>query len=80
MDAKSKNVTRFTFDCPTDIHCTLKMKALSYKKSVKDYLLGLIVRDLMVETPSFMNDEELQKQLAFVYENDMELLEGLANR
>lgn len=80
MDQKSKKITRFTFDCPTDIHCTLKMKAISYKKTVKDYLVGLIVRDLMTETPSFMDDEEFQKQLAFVFENDIELLRGLHNR
>lgn len=40
-----KDVIRFTFDCPTDLHTIAKMKASALHQSMKDYLIGLLAKD-----------------------------------
>jgi len=39
-----KDVIRFTFDCPTDLHTIAKMKASALHQSMKDYLIGLLAK------------------------------------
>lgn len=76
----NKDMTRFTFDCPTELHFSVKMKALSCKKSVKDYLIGLISKDMSQDTSPFLNDAEFKKVLPSFLEKHKGLMKGLADR
>jgi hypothetical protein len=42
MTSHDKSLTKFTFDCPTELYSIIKMKALAAKQTIKDYLIGLI--------------------------------------
>ena len=80
MQSKTKEIIRFSFDCPTDIHTTIKMKATFYKKTVRDYLLNLIAKDLAEDTPCFISNEDCHNQLKMIFKKDDDLMKGLANR
>lgn len=80
MNQQTKEITRFTFDCPTELHFSVKMKALSCKKTVKDYLIGLITKDVSQSPDPFMKDSEFKKALPTFLEKHKGLMEGLAAR
>ena len=75
-----RETTRFTFDCPIDLHAIAKMKASGLKESLKDYLIGLIIKDVSEKPPKFMNDKSFQKEMNKILENDEELMRKLANQ
>jgi len=80
MSNQAKEITRFTFDCPTELHFSVKMKALSCKKTVKDYLIGLICKDVAQDSISPIKDSEFKKELPAFLEKHKGLMEGLAAR
>jgi hypothetical protein len=75
-----KDTVRFTFDCPSDLHAFAKMKAAALKKTVKDYLLGLLAKDAMENPPKFLNDKAFKKELKSILENDVELMQKLSKK
>lgn len=75
-----KNIVRFTFDCPAELHMMAKMKAASSHQSVKEYLVGLLTHDIESNPPKFLNSKELKKELNKLMKEDNSLMEKLAKR
>lgn len=75
-----KNISRCTFDCPTDIHSVMKMKVAARKISIKDYLVRLIIKDLSQENPTYADKTSFEKQVRYLIKNDAELMKKLADR
>jgi hypothetical protein len=80
MNNHAKEITRFTFDCPTELHSTVKMKALSVKQTVKDYLISLIIKDVCDSPPQFMDKDSFEEQLRIALDKDAGLMMKLATR
>jgi hypothetical protein len=80
MESHEKETIRFTFDCPTDLHSIAKMKASASKQSLKEYLIGLIVKDISENPPRFMDEKSFKAELNRILENDAELMKKLTNR
>jgi len=75
-----KEVIRFTFDCPADLHMLAKMKASALKQSMKDYFIGLLTKDAVENPPKFLDSKSFKKQLKKILKDDAELLEKLSDR
>src|ERR1700733_8138086 len=67
-----------TFDCPTDLHSIAKMKASSLKKSLREYLVGLIIKDAEENPPKFLDNKNFKKELKRILEDDADLMKKLA--
>ncbi len=76
----NKDVIRFTFDCPSDLHTIAKMKASALKQSMKDYLIGLLVKDAGENLPKFLDNKAFKKELNKILKDDAELMKKLADR
>ena len=77
---KHKDTIRFTFDCPSELHTMAKMKAAALKQSIKEYLVGLLVKDAVDNPPKFLNNKSFKKELKKILEEDSELMKKLADR
>lgn len=77
---KSKETIRFTFDCPSDLHTIAKIKASAMKQSLKEYLVGLLVKDAQENPPKFMDSKAFKKELKKILAEDTELMKKLADR
>ncbi len=75
-----KDVVRFTFDCPTDLHTVAKMKASALHQSMKDYLIGLLVKDAVENPPKYLDNESFKKELKNILQDDAELMQKLSDR
>lgn len=75
-----KNTTRFTFDCPTDLHSIAKMKAASLKKSLKEYLVALVIKDISASPPKLIDKKSFKKEIDRILKDDAELMKKLADR
>lgn len=75
-----KETVRFTFDCPSKLHTVAKMKALASKKSMREYLVGLLVKDAMENPSKFIDNKAFKKELNKILEDDAELMEKLPNK
>lgn len=75
-----KDVIRFTFDCPTDLHTIAKMKASALKQSLREYLVGLLVKDAMENPPKFLDNKTFKKELKRILEEDADLMKKLADK
>jgi hypothetical protein len=73
-----KDVVRFIFDCLAGLHTIAKKKASSLKQSTKDYLIGLLAKDVVKNKPTFLTDEAFKKELHRILHNDAELMKKLA--
>jgi hypothetical protein len=73
-----KNVIRFTFDCPIELHTAAKMKALALKQSLKDYLIGLLAKDAVRNPPKFLDEKAFKKELKKILHDDTELMQKLS--
>lgn len=80
MSTHKEEVVRFTFDCPVDLHTMAKMKASALKKSMKEYFIGLLAKDVVENPPKFVDDKTFKKELLKVLHNDKELMEKLSKR
>ena len=75
-----KDVIRFTFDCPIDLHTVAKMKASALHTSMKDYIIGLLAKDIE-ETPiKHLNNKSFKKELKNILHDDAELMQKLSDR
>ena len=75
-----KEVIRFTFDCPIDLHTVAKMKASALHQSMKDYLIGLLAKDAVENPPKYLDNKSFKKELENILQNDAELMQKLSNR
>jgi len=75
-----KDVIRFTFDCPIDLHTIAKMKASALHQSMKDYLIGLLAKDAVENPPKYLDNKSYKKQLKNILEDDAELMQKLSDR
>ncbi|MFI5344629.1 MAG: hypothetical protein ACHQUC_10480 [Chlamydiales bacterium] len=75
-----KEVVRFTFDCPVDLHTIAKMKASALKKSLREYLVSLLVKDAMENPPKFLDNKAFKKELKKILEDDADLMRKLADK
>lgn len=75
-----KDVVRFTFDCPVDLHTIAKMKASALKQSMKDYLIGLLAKDAVENPPKYLDNKSFKKELKKILEDDSELMKELSDR
>ena len=75
-----KDVIRFTFDCPIDLHTVAKMKASALHQSMKDYLIGLLAKDAVENPPKYLDNKSFKKELENILQNDAELMQKLSNR
>jgi hypothetical protein len=75
-----KDVIRFTFDCPIDLHTIAKMKASALHQSMKDYLIGLLAKDAIENPPKYLDSKSFKKQLKNILEDDAELMQKLSDR
>jgi hypothetical protein len=75
-----KDVIRFTFDCPIDLHTIAKMKASALHQSMKDYLIGLLAKDAVENPPKYLDSKSFKKQLKNILEDDAELMQKLSDR
>jgi len=80
MNNQSKEITRFTFDCPTELHSAFKMKALCGKKTVKDYLVGLIIKDVCENPPPHIDKDCFENQLRMALQKEAGLMRKLSER
>ena len=80
MSSTLKNMTRFTFDCPTELHSSVKLKACAERTTVKDYIINLIIKDMDESTPRFASPQQFKKAFEEVLEKDSSLLKALADR
>lgn len=76
---KKQEITRFTFDCPSNLHSIVKMKAAAAKKSLKDYFLDILTKNIY-EPVEFIDDTTYQKELKKLIINDQELLKKLSDK
>ena len=75
-----KDVIRFTFDCPIDLHTVAKMKASALHQSMKDYLIGLLAKDAVENPPKYLDNKSFKKELKNILQNDTELMQKLSDR
>ena len=75
-----KDVIRFTFDCPIDLHTVAKMKASALHQSMKDYLIGLLAKDAVENPPKYLDNKSFKKQLKSILQDDAELMQKLSDR
>ena len=75
-----KEVIRFTFDCPIDLHTIAKMKASALHQSMKDYLIGLLAKDAVENPPKYLDSKSFKKQLKNILQDDAELMQKLSDR
>lgn len=75
-----KDVIRFTFDCPIDLHTVAKMKASALHQSMKDYLIGLLAKDAVENPPKYLDNKSFKKELKNILQNDAELMQKLSDR
>lgn len=75
-----KEVIRFTFDCPVELHTIAKMKASSLKKSMREYVVSLLVKDAMENPTKFLDNKTFKKQLKRILEDDADLMKKLADK
>jgi hypothetical protein len=75
-----KDVIRFTFDCPIDLHTIAKMKASALHQSMKDYLIGLLAKDAVENPPKYLDSKSFKKQLKTILQDDAELMQKLSDR
>jgi hypothetical protein len=75
-----KDVIRFTFDCPIDLHTIAKMKASALHQSMKDYLIGLLAKDAVENPPKYLDSKSFKKQLKIILQDDAELMQKLSDR
>ena len=75
-----RNTTRFTFDCPSALHTIAKMKAAALKKSVREYVIDLLVKDAEENPPKFLSDKAFKKELKKIHSEDAKLMKKLADR
>ena len=80
MNQPHKDRIRFTFDCPSELHTMAKMKAASFKQSLKDYFIGLLAKDIAENPPQFLDNKHFKKELKKIIEEDEELMKKLAHR
>lgn len=80
MGLEEKKVTRFTFDCPTELHSIAKMKASALRQSLKDYLINLLLKDVSENPPKFIDAKAFQTELNKLIEQDAELMKKLSDR
>lgn len=80
MGLHEREVTRFTFDCPTELHSIAKMKASASRQSLKDYLIGLLIKDISENPPKFIDTKGFQAELSKILEQDAELMKKLTDR
>lgn len=81
MKTSSKEVTRITFDCPSDLHLQVKINAIHSKKTIKDYIIDSIM-DKINENKEhkFIDDDSFKKALPDFLEEHKGLLKKLADR
>ena len=75
-----KDVIRFTFDCPIDLHTVAKMKASALHQSMKDYLIGLLAKDAVENPPKYLDNKSFKKELKSILQDDSELMQKLSDR
>jgi hypothetical protein len=75
-----KDVVRFTFDCPIDLHTVAKMKASALHQSMKDYLIGLLAKDAVENPPKYLDNKSFKKELKNILHDDDELMRKLSDR
>lgn len=75
-----KDVIRFTFDCPIDLHTAAKMKASALHQSMKDYLIGLLAKDAVENPPKYLDSKSFKKELKNILQHDAELMQKLSDR
>lgn len=75
-----KDVIRFTFDCPLDLHTIAKMKASAMHQSMKDYLIGLLAKDAVENPPKYLDNKSFKKNLKNILQDDAELMQKLSDR
>ncbi len=75
-----KDVIRFTFDCPIDLHTIAKMKASALHQSMKDYLIGLLAKDAVENPPKYLDSKSFKKQLKNILQDDADLMQKLSDR
>ena len=75
-----KDVVRFTFDCPIDLHTVAKMKASALHQSMKDYLIGLLAKDAVENPPKYLDNKSFKKELKNILQDDAELMQKLSDR
>lgn len=75
-----KDVIRFTFDCPSELHMIAKMKASSLKKSMREYLVDLLVKDAIENPPKYMDKKTFKNELKKILEDDVDLMKKLADK
>ena len=75
-----KDVIRFTFDCPIDLHTVAKMKASALHQSMKDYLIGLLAKDAVENPPKYLDNKSFKKELKNILQDDAELMQKLSDR
>lgn len=75
-----KDVIRFTFDCPIDLHTVAKMKASALHQSMKDYLIGLLAKDAVENPPKYLDNKSFKKELKSILQDDAELMQKLSDR
>ena len=73
-----KEVIRFTFDCPIELHTAAKMKASALKQSLKEYLIGLLAKDAVKNPPKFLGEKAFKKELKKILHDDAELMQRLS--
>ncbi len=75
-----KDVIRFTFDCPIDLHTVAKMKASALHQSMKDYLIGLLAKDAVENPPKYLDNKAFKKEIKNILQDDAELMQKLSDR
>jgi hypothetical protein len=80
MMSAQKDVIRFTFDCPIDLHTVAKMKASALHQSMKDYFIGLLVKDAVDNPPKYLDNKSFKKELKNILQADAELMQKLSDR
>ena len=75
-----KEITRFTFDCPSSLHSMAKMKASSCQQSLRDYIIGLVVNDISENPTRFVDAKSFQQELDRILDADSELMRRLKDK
>ena len=75
-----KDVVRYTFDCPTDLHTFAKIKSSAKHQSLKDYLVGLLAKDAVEDPVKFVDNKAFKKELNRILEDDADLMKRLSKR
>ena len=80
MATHKEGMVRFTFDCPDELHTMAKIKASALKKSLKDYFIGLLAKDVTENPPKYLDNKLFKKELKRILEEDTELMRKLADK